>query len=76
MSNLSYKWLESARLLRQKTQKDAASVAGISQGKLSKAERGDQTLPDETLRILADYYDVPLIILSRMGFHSSRTCVF
>ena len=59
MSDSSYKWLESARLLRQKTQKDAAAVAGISQGKLSKAERGDQTLPDETLRILADYYDVP-----------------
>lgn len=59
MNNLSYKWLETARLLRQKTQKDAAIAIGISQGKLSKAERGDQNLPNDVLDKLASYYDVP-----------------
>lgn len=65
MDNLNYKWLESARLLRCKTQKEVAEAVGISQGKLSKAERGDQTLPDEFIQKLAYYYDVPSAFFSQ-----------
>lgn len=60
MNDINYKWLESARLLRKKTQKETAEALGISQGKLSKAERGDQNLPALTLSKLADFYDVPV----------------
>ena len=60
MNDINYKWLESARLLRKKTQKETAEALGISQGKLSKAERGDQNLSALTLSKLADFYDVPV----------------
>ena len=39
------KFLELARHLRQFTQKEAAELLGVSQGKLSKAEKGLQPLP-------------------------------
>ncbi len=60
MNNLKYKWIESARLLRKKTQKEVAEAIGISQGKLSKAEQGLQELTKDCLTKLSLYYDLPL----------------
>lgn len=60
MNSLKYKWIESARLLRKKTQKEAAAAIGISQGKLSKAEQGLQELSKEYLEKLSLYYDLPI----------------
>ena len=60
MYNLKYKWIESARLLRKKTQKEVADAVGISQGKLSKAEQGLQELSEDYLTKLSLYYDLPL----------------
>ena len=60
MNNLRYKWIESARLLRKKTQKEVADAIGISQGKLSKAEQGLQELSNDVLTKLSLYYDLPL----------------
>lgn len=60
MDDLCYKWIETARLLRRKTQKEVAEEVGISQGKLSKAERGDQMLPADILKKLSVCYNIPL----------------
>lgn len=60
MNDLRYKWIESARLLRKKTQKEVADATGISQGKLSKAEQGLQELSEDYLMKLSSYYDIPL----------------
>ncbi len=60
MNNLKYKWIESARLLRKKTQKEVSEAIGISQGKLSKAEQGLQELSEDVLTKLSLYYDLPL----------------
>ena len=60
MSDFDYHWLLSARLLRQKTQKEVSEAIGLSQGKLSKAESGVQSLPESILQELANYYDVPV----------------
>ena len=43
------KFLELARHLRQFTQKEAAELLGVSQGKLSKAEKGLQPLPSDII---------------------------
>ena len=53
-------FLELARHLRQFTQKEAAELLGVSQGKLSKAERGLQPLPSEIILRLPDVYNLPL----------------
>ena len=47
--NLNPIFLELARHLRQYTQKDAAELLGVSQGKLSKAEKGLQPLPSDII---------------------------
>ena len=59
MSNINYTLLETARLLRQKTQKEVVDVIGISQASLSKAEHGLQGLPIEVMQKLYEYYDLP-----------------
>lgn len=73
MINLKYKWIESARLLRQKTQKEAAEAIGISQGKLSKAEQGIQELTNDCLQKLAEFYDVPLSYFNQ-DWDNETTC--
>lgn len=59
MSNINFTLLETARLLRQKTQKEVVEAIGISQGSLSKAEHGLQELPMDIMSKLYDYYDLP-----------------
>lgn len=54
------KFLELARHLRQLTQKEAADMLGISQGKLSKAEKGLQPLPLEIIERLPEVFNLPL----------------
>ena len=51
--------LETARLMRGYTQKEAASLLNISQGKLSKAEQGIQSLDENILQEIAEVYDFP-----------------
>ena len=60
MKQYNYELLETARQLRKLTQKEVAARVGISQASLSKAERGLQDLPDETMDRLSSFYDVPL----------------
>ena len=59
MSNINFTLLETARLLRQKTQKEVVEAIGISQASLSKAEHGLQELPMDIMSKLYDYYDLP-----------------
>ena len=59
MSNINFTLLETARLLRQKTQKEVVEAIGISQASLSKAEHGLQELPIDIMSKLYDYYDLP-----------------
>lgn len=59
MSNINFTLLETARLLRQKTQKEVVEAIGISQASLSKAEHGLQELPVDIMDKLYDYYDLP-----------------
>ena len=54
MSNINFTLLETARLLRQKTQKEVVEAIGISQASLSKAEHGLQELP---IDIMSKLYD-------------------
>ena len=58
--NLNPIFLELARHLRQLTQKEAAELLGVSQGKLSKAEKGLQPLPSDIILRLPDVYNLPL----------------
>ncbi len=60
MKQYNYELLETARQLRQLTQKEVAASVGISQASLSKAERGMQDLPDETMSKLSTFYDIPI----------------
>jgi len=60
MNQYNYELLETARQLRKLTQKEVAVSVGISQASLSKAERGLQDLPDETMERLSSFYDVPV----------------
>ena len=60
MRHYNYELLETARQLRQLTQKEAAKRIGISQASLSKAERGLQELPDSTMKDLSNCYDLPI----------------
>lgn len=60
MNKFNYELLETARQLRQLTQKEVASKIGISQASLSKAERGMQELPYETMVNLSQFYDFPI----------------
>lgn len=60
MNQYKYELLETIRQLRQFTQKDVAASIGLSQASLSKAERGLQDLPDETMERLSSFYDVPI----------------
>lgn len=57
---LNPQFLELARHLRQFTQKEAAELLGVSQGKLSKAEKGLQPLPSEIILRLPYVYNLPL----------------
>lgn len=59
MSNINFTLLETARLLRQKTQREVVEAIGISQAFLSKAEHGLQELPVDIMDKLYDYYDLP-----------------
>ena len=59
MSNINFSLLETARLLRQKTQKEVVEAVGISQASLSKAEHGLQELPIDAMEKLYKYYDFP-----------------
>ena len=59
MSNINFTLLETARLLRQKTQKEVVEAIGISQASLSKAEHGLQELPIDIMSKLYDFYDLP-----------------
>lgn len=58
--NVNPKFLELARHLRQYTQKEAAELLGVSQGKLSKAEKGLQPLPSEIVHSLQRVFNLPL----------------
>lgn len=57
---INHSLLETARESRCYTQKEAAIRIGISQAKLSKAERGEQTLGDDMLEKVAQAYDYPV----------------
>lgn len=65
MSGMNYTLLETARLLRQKTQKEVAEAIGISQAFLSKAEHGLQEFPIDVLHKLSEYYDLPMSFFMR-----------
>lgn len=60
-----YRLLEAARKLRQKTQKEVAAAAGISQASLSKAERGLQELSTEAMDSLCQVLDLPMSFFVR-----------
>lgn len=59
MGKINFELLELARLLRKQTQDRVAEAIGISQAKLSKAEKGLQELPEEYLPRLCAFYDLP-----------------
>ena len=67
MSELNYTLFETARLLRQKTQKEVSEAIGISQAFLSKAEHGLQDLPVDVVQRLCGYYDLPISFFMRDG---------
>lgn len=60
MELLNNQWLTIARTLRHMTQKDAAVLIGISQGKLSKAEHCIQDLDSSVWVKVSEVYDFPL----------------
>lgn len=65
MQQFNYQLLETARKLRQKTQKEVAEQTKISQASLSKAERGLQELPKDSMETLSRYYDLPIEFFER-----------
>lgn len=60
MSPYNYDLLETARHLRQLTQKEVAEKIGVSQSWLSKAEHSVQELPEDVMNRLFDLYDLPM----------------
>lgn len=72
MEQYNHGLLETARQLRGYTQQEAASIIGISQGKLSKAEHQIQTLPDEVFDKVAHAYNLPIAFFLRAGDHSAE----
>ena len=76
MKQYNYELLETARQLRQLTQKEVAASVGISHASLSKAERGMQDLPDETMSKLSTFYDIPIdFFCNKKNDDSCRTLV-
>lgn len=65
MRQFNYELLETARKLRQKTQKEVSKQTNISQASLSKAERGLQELPEDSMETLSKYYDLPINFFER-----------
>lgn len=59
-NTVNYSMLEIARLIRGYTQKEAAELLGISQGKLSKAEIGAQSLDESVIQCISSSYDFPI----------------
>lgn len=59
MNPYNYDLLETARHLRQLTQKEVAEKVGVSQSWLSKAEHGVQELPEEIMTRLFELYELP-----------------
>lgn len=57
-----------ARHLRGYTQKEASSLIGLSQGKLSKSEHGLQDFPNENLEALLHAYNLPLSFFTQQPF--------
>ena len=60
MSPYNYDLLETARHLRQLTQKEVSEKVGVSQSWLSKAEHSVQELPEDIMNRLFDLYDLPM----------------
>lgn len=58
-AKFNFQSLELAREARQYTQKEVASKISFSQSKLSKAEKGQQSLTEEDIEELAQIYDYP-----------------
>ncbi|KAA6327057.1 hypothetical protein EZS27_023921 [termite gut metagenome] len=59
-ASLNFSMLETARLFRGYTQKEASVLLGISQGKLSKAEMGMQSFDENMLQTVVSVYDFPM----------------
>lgn len=72
MEPFNYSLLEVARQLRGYTQAEAASLIGISQGKLSKAEHQIQALPAEVFDKVAYAYNLPVSFFYRTDDHSAE----
>lgn len=72
MDSFNYSLLEVARQLRGYTQKEAAELIGISQGKLSKAENQMQTLPPEIFNKVSVVYDLPISFFKRVEDRSAE----
>ena len=72
MEHFSYGLLEVARQLRGYTQKEAAELIGVSQGKLSKAENQLQSLPDDVIAKIARVYDLPTSFFCRVEDRSAE----
>ena len=72
MDPFNYGLLEVARQLRGYTQKEAAELIGISQGKLSKAENQMQTLPIGVFDKVAEVYDLPTSFFYRIEDRSAE----
>lgn len=56
--------LRQIRTIKNKTQKDIAEVLGISRPMYSAYEQGRFQLSNDKLELLAEYYDVPLDVIS------------
>ena len=76
MNKYNHGLLEVAREMRGFTQEKAATLIGISQGKLSKAEHQLQTLPDAVFLKAAEVYDFPISFFSRNVDRSSEECFY
>lgn len=72
MESYNYGLLEVARQLRGYTQKEAAELIGISQGKLSKAENQMQTLPPDVFNKVSKIYDLPMSFFCRAEDRSAE----
>lgn len=72
MDSFNYGLLEVARQLRGYTQKEAAELIGISQGKLSKAENQMQTLPLDVFNRVSEIYDLPISFFYRVEDRSAE----
>lgn len=59
LDNINPHMLVLGRESRGISQSDLANEIGISQGKLSKAEKGEQTLPDDSFQKLYEYLEYP-----------------